>query len=127
MQGILLDSSIWICYLRPRERKDLKAAVQQAFSEEQVYTCWAIKAEVLIGARDESGFARLFDIFRVMPEVQLSEQVWEATAHLGHALRRQGLTVPLPDLLIDQSAIENDLVLWHVDEHFEYIRRFSSL
>jgi len=37
------------------------------------------------------------------------------------------MTVPLPDLLIAQAAIDGDLVLWHVDVHFEQMRRHGFL
>jgi predicted nucleic acid-binding protein len=126
-RGILLDSSVWICYLRPNGWEDLKTAVQQALVAEQVYTCWVVTAEILIGARDERGFTQLFNMLRVLREISLTGQVWEAAARMGYALRRQGITVPLPDLLIAQAAIDGDLVLWHVDEHYERLRRHGSL
>jgi predicted nucleic acid-binding protein len=126
-RGILLDSSAWICYLRPHGWEDLKTAVQQVLITEQVYTCWVVTAELLIGARDEQGFTQLFNTLRVLPEIPLTEQVWEAAARMGYTLRRQGITVPLPDLLIAQAAIDGDLVLWHVDDHYEQMRRHGSL
>lgn len=126
-RGILLDTSAWIGYLRPHGWEDLKAAVQQAFRADPVYTCWVVNAELLIGARDEPSFAQLFDTLRVLPEIALIPQLWEAVARLGYALRRQGVTVPLPDLVIAQAAIAGDLVLWHVDEHFEHVRRLTPL
>ena len=58
-RGILLGTSIWICYLRPHGWDDLKMAVQQVLTVEQVYTCWVVMAELLIGARDERGFTQL--------------------------------------------------------------------
>ncbi|RMG54847.1 MAG: PIN domain-containing protein [Acidobacteria bacterium] len=116
-----------ICYLRPHGWKDLKKAVQQALSDVKVSTCWVVKAEVLIGARDDAAFARLSDNLRVIPEVPVTAEVWATAARLGYALRRQGFMVPLPDLLIAQVAIEGGLVLWHADKHFEQIRHFSSL
>jgi predicted nucleic acid-binding protein len=126
-RGILLDSSVWICYLRPHGWEEIKATVRQAFVAEQVYTCWVVKAEILIGARDEPGFAQLSETLRVLPEIPVTDRVWEAAARLGYTSRRQGVTVPLPDLVIAQAAITGDLVLWHVDDHFEHLRRHSPL
>ena len=127
MANVLFDSSVWICYLRPKGWTDLKAAVQLAFVEEHVHTCPVVKAEVLIGTRDEAGFARLVGSFRALPDVTITDHVWEAATRLGYTLRRQGLTIPLTDLVIAQAAIENELVLWHVDGHFEQIRAASPL
>ena len=126
-RGILLDTSAWICYLRPRGWHDLKTAVQQALTTEQVSTCWVVKAELLIGARDERGFTQLFETLRALPEIPVTDRVWEAAARLGYTVRRQGVTIPLPDLVIAQAAMTGDLVLWHVDEHFEHLRRYSVL
>jgi predicted nucleic acid-binding protein len=126
-RGSLLDTSIWICYLRPHGWDDLKMAVQQVLTVEQVYTCWVVMAELLIGARDERGFTQLFETLRALPEILVTDRVWEATARLGYTLRRRGVTIPLPDLVIAQAAITGDLTLWHVDDHFEHLRRHSTL
>jgi predicted nucleic acid-binding protein len=126
-RGILLDTSTWICYLRPYRWDDLKLAVQQVLTVEQVYTCWMVMAELLIGARDERGFTQLFETLRALPEIPVTDRVWEAAARLGYTLRRRGVTIPLPDLLIAQAAITGDLTLWHVDDHFEHLRRHSPL
>jgi predicted nucleic acid-binding protein len=126
-RGILLDTSTWICYLRPHGWDDLKTAVQQVFTGEQVYTCWVVMAELLIGARDERGFTQLFETLRALPEIPVTDRVWEAATRLGYTVRRRGITIPLPDLVIAQAAITGDLTLWHVDDHFEYLRRHSTL
>jgi predicted nucleic acid-binding protein len=94
---------------------------------EPVYTCWVVMAELLIGARDERGFTQLFDTLRVLPEIPVTNWVWEAAARLGYTVQRQGITIPLPDLVIAQAAITGDLTLWHVDAHFEHLRRHSTL
>ena len=108
-RGILLDTSIWICYPRPHGWDDLKMAVQQVLTLEQVYTCWVVMAELLIGARDERGFTQLFETLRALPEILVTDRVWEAIARLGYTLRRWGGTIPLPDLVMAQAAITGDL------------------
>src|SRR2546430_14673333 len=126
-RGILLDTSTWICYLRPYRRDDLKLAVQQVLTVEQVYTCWMVMAELLIGARDERGFTQLFETLRALPEIPVTDRVWEAAARLGYTLRRRGVTIPLPDLLIAHAAITCALPPWHVDEHRQNPRRHIPL
>ncbi|MDA2937529.1 PIN domain nuclease [Acidobacteria bacterium AH-259-A15] len=126
-QGVLLDSSVWICYLRPSGWEDLKKAVKKLFTEERVYTCWVVKAELLVGARDEKAYRRLLSDLGILPEVPLTDQLWEKASFVGYALRRQGMSVPLPDLLVGQAAAEKNLLLWHVDEHFEQIRAVVPL
>ncbi|HPU77313.1 MAG TPA: hypothetical protein PKY84_03330 [Thermosynergistes sp.] len=59
---------------------DLKAAVQRALSEGRIYTCWVVKAEVLVGAKDEEGFVTLLDNLRALPEIPVTGKLWEAAA-----------------------------------------------
>jgi hypothetical protein len=126
-ERILLDPSGWIYYFRPQGWEDLKAAVQRALSEGRISTCWVVKAEVLVGAKDEESFVTLLDNLRALPKIPVTGKLWEAAARLGHSMQRQGLTIPLPDLLIAQAAMEGNLVLWHIDEHFERMSRYSPL
>lgn len=123
----LLDSSVWISYFRPEGGQVLKRAVQQALRRGDVFTCQVVRTEILIGARDDKSFAKLADHLAAVPEVPLNESVWEWAARLGYLMRKKGVIVPVPDLLIAQAALAHDLVLWHVDEHYEVIRRFAPL
>jgi predicted nucleic acid-binding protein len=123
----LLDSSVWIRYLRPRGEELLKAAVREVLHQGRVATCWAIRTELLVGARDDHAFAQLLEALQRVPDVALTPEIWVEAARLGYRLRQQGLLVPLPDLLVAQCAIAGGLTLWHADEHFEWIRSHSTL
>ena len=122
-QGVLLDTSLWIRYFRPRGAEEVKAQVKRALLAERVFTCWVVKAELLVGARDEEAFERLSRDLEALEEIPITKEVWLGAARLGYTRRRNGITVPLPDLLIAQLAIAEKLELWHVDEHFEEIKR----
>lgn len=125
---MLLDSSVWIRYLRPRGSEELKTAVHEALADGRVATCWVVNAELLIGARDEAAFDTLLEGLLGLPEVPITEGLWEEAARLGHRLRKQqGLLVPLPDLLIAQCAISSGRILSHADEDFERVGQLSSL
>jgi predicted nucleic acid-binding protein len=124
---VLLDTSVWIHYLRPEGREELKAAVKKALTEGRVFSCWVVRAEILVGSRDKKSFEKLLEHLGAVPDVPIDEEIWKEAARLGHTLRKAGLTIPLPDLLITQTALVKDLMLWHADSHFEEIRRFASL
>ena len=89
--------------------------------------CWPIIAELPIGARDDQAFSHLRSLLQTLPRVSTSEIVWVDAAALGQSMRLRGFGIPLPDLLISQAAIHSGLILWHVDVHYERVRRFSSL
>lgn len=90
-------------------------------------TCWPVIAQLLVGARDEEAYSRLSGLLQALPRVSIGEAAWEGAAKLGHTMRRRGFAIPLADLLIAQAAMLNNVELWHVDTHYEEVRRFSSL
>ena len=76
-----------------------------------VFTCWVVKAELLVGARDEEDFEQLSMDLEALEEKRITDEVWLGAARLRHTLRCNWITVPLPDLLIAQVAIAEKLEL----------------
>jgi predicted nucleic acid-binding protein len=117
----LLDTSVWIHYLRFDGQQELKTAVKNALIEGRVLSCSVVRTEILVGSRDEKSFAKLSEHFEAVPDISIDATVWEGAARLGYTLRKKGITIPLPDLLIAEAAMQREAVLWHVDNHFEEI------
>ncbi len=72
-------------------------------------------------------FGRLSSLFQALPEVPLGSGIWERSAELGFRVRRAGVSVPLPDLLIAQAASAAGLELWHMDVHFDILSSHLAL
>ena len=83
--------------------------------------------ELLVGTRDYAGFRKLDKLLDALPEVPIDDVVWREAARLGSDLQRHGITVPLPDLLIAEAAIQAEIELWHTDDHFEEITKLVPL
>jgi len=123
----LLDTSVWI-HLNRRNppgrilhRADsLIAANLAAFNQ-------VIRGEILIGCRTEREYLANNTQIGALLELPLHQPAWDAAANLGFALRRKGLTVALPDLLIAASALEHDAIVVHADADFDNIARHSDL
>lgn len=126
-EPVFIDTSVWVHYLRPEGREELKASVKKALTKGRVFSCWVVRAEILIGSRDEKSFDKLLEHLGVVPDIPIDEGVWKEAARLGYTLRKEGVPIPLPDLLIAQAALAKDLLLWHADNHFEEICRFVPL
>ncbi len=124
---VLVDTSVWVLYLRTGRHGNVKTAVRDVLDRQDVRTCWVIKAELLVGARDDEAFENLAQRLAALPEVPIDASIWEGGARLGNRLRREGLLVPLPDLLIAQTAVAQNIALWHADEDFERIRQLVPL
>ncbi|MDF1553503.1 MAG: PIN domain nuclease [Deferrisomatales bacterium] len=119
MKRVLVDTSVWVSFFRKSGGSAVQTIVQDALLEGRVVTCWVVQAELLVGTRTVGGFERLNALFSNLVHIPMGESLWDAVARLGFELRRKGLTVPLPDLLIAQSALAGGCELWHADRHYE--------
>jgi predicted nucleic acid-binding protein len=125
--GVLLDTSAWVAFFSPKGHKLLKSQVQDALDAERVHTCSVVVCELLVGARDRSAFAKLDQLLNALPDAPIDRDVWKRAAGLGFSLRKQGQSVPLPDLLIAEACRRHALELWHLDAHYEAIRDQAPL
>lgn len=124
---VLLDTSVWVRYIRRGGSAVLKEEVQAALEEDRVCTCLPIVMELLIGSRNDADFDDLRERLSALHDVALGEEAWIASARVGNQMRRAGVLVPMPDLLIAQAAVSQKLALWHLDDDFDEIARFMPL
>jgi|AntAceMinimDraft_16_1070373.scaffolds.fasta_scaffold53532_2 predicted nucleic acid-binding protein len=124
---VLVDSSVWIHYFRRSGGRRAKETLKEALMGGRVATCWVVKAELLVGTRNEANFRKLDDLLRGLTDVPIDASVWHKAAQIGAKLRRRGVTLPLPDLLIAQAAMQAEIELWHADNHFEEIGKIVPL
>lgn len=123
-EQFLVDTSVWIETLRPGGRQEITDWLREVLLKEAVTLAPPIRTEILLGARDEKQYAELAETLDVLPLLQGEEQkVWEQAASLGFRLRRQGLVIPLLDLLIVSWAAHYSCILAHRDRHFDLIAR----
>ena len=117
----LVDTSVWIKALRRGGEPEIMGWLRDALLREAVVLAPPVRAEVLMGARDENEFAGLEKMLGILPMLDAGTAVWDHAASNGFRLRKQGITVPLTDLLIIAFAITNHCVVVHRDRHFELI------
>jgi len=121
-ERFLVDTSVWIEALRPGGRPDIAAWLKQAILRDSVVLAQPVRAELLIGTRDERQSEELKQKLSALPLLEAGNQAWERAASLGSRLRRRGRTVTLVDLLIASLALEGSHILAHRDEHFELVK-----
>ena len=93
------------------------------FTTFPVAVCGATRAEVLAGARDPADRAKLVGLLSTFRHVPAPESVWDTVGDHLCALRRGGITVPFPDVVLATLAITNDIELWTRDGHFALVRQ----
>jgi predicted nucleic acid-binding protein len=118
---ILVDTSVLIDYLRGTENQ-VVAAFDRILEQHMPYGINEfIYLEILQGARTEKEYRKLQEYFATIPFYSLGrgKESFEQAAYLNFACRRSGVMVRSTiDLLVVQTAIENNLFLLHNDSDF---------
>jgi predicted nucleic acid-binding protein len=127
---ILVDTSVLIDFLRGEENPAVQRFLQVIDREIPFGICPLVFLEVLQGAATEKDF----NLLRECLQSQVFFDIKEGRASIAEAagmsleLRRKGKAVGNPvDLLIAQTAIDNDLYLLHDDSDFDRIKQVSRL
>jgi predicted nucleic acid-binding protein len=127
---ILVDTSVWIDYLKGRQTPESRR-LQQVLDEgvsfginELVY------GELLAGARDAREWATLGAYFSTQRfySLRVESAFFEDAARIFFDCRRKGITLSgLADCLIAQNALDHDVALLHCDADFPAIAKVRPL
>ncbi len=124
---ILVDSSVWIYYYRPRVAEKIKSLLIGAITRDEIAVNGIIEVEILNGITEEKDFEKVKSDFGAFMTIALGDSVFIAAGELGSSLRRKGFSVPATDLIIAASALTSDCQLIHIDSHFDTIARYTPL
>lgn len=123
---ILVDTSVWVAFLRRRRPLDLEGLVD--FDE--VVTCPPVLQEVLQGTRTDRDYAALRLGLLALPcvDAEVPRQRYLGAADLYRTARGRGLTVRSGvDCLIAAMAIAHDLTVLHLDRDYDRLAGVSRL
>lgn len=118
---ILVDTSVLIDFLKGKENNSV-SVLEKILEKGMPYGInELIYLEVLQGSRSPEEFNKLKEYLETLPFYYLTygKESYERTARLNLICRQLGVTIRSTiDLLIAQTAIENDLFLLHNDSDF---------
>ena len=115
---ILVDSSAWIHLLRPDGDPRVRARVERALQAGEACWCPVVRLELWKGASGDHDKRVLGDFERLLPELPINAQVWDAAYNLARRARAAGMTIPVTDLLIAACARHHGAELEHADTDF---------
>ena len=120
----LVDTAVWVDFLRGRKVAHVSALTTLLESEEAVGTAPTILQEILQGADSDRTFEKWLEYFSdlvcYLPRDLEASHI--AAARLYQKCRRAGRTPRSSnDCLIATIAVEHELVLLHNDRDFEVI------
>lgn len=120
MTSILIDSSVWIGFFRGDESvRDVSNLIEL----NQICTNNLILAELVpaLHQKKENHLIELLNSIRNIPiEINWKEIIKYQEMNLHHGLNHIGI----PDLIILQNTINNELFLYSLDKHFELMSKF---
>jgi len=121
---ILVDTSVIIDYLKGVNNKPVSALDKIIESGIPYGINDFIYQEILQGSKTKEEFNKLKEYLETIPFYYLKngKESYEKAAYMNLLCRKSGITVRSTiDLLIAETAIENDLFLLHNDKDFEMI------
>ncbi|QTQ12394.1 PIN domain-containing protein [Treponema parvum] len=120
---VLVDTSVWIEYFRGSARSSV---LKELIHNNTLCINNLVLAELLpfINLKKEYALKRLLlAIKRVELEIDWDEIIDMQTRNLSHGINKVGI----PDLIIAQNAINNNLFLFSFDKHFGLMRDLFAL
>ena len=119
-QRVLIDTSIWVEYFRDRNHK-LVAAVKDLIMNQHALLCGVVLSELLAGVKVKKDREALKQTLDALEYTEASRSTWISAGEMSSRLRRQGIGVPLTDLLLAALALENGSDIFTLGNHFDRI------
>ena len=116
MAAILVDSTFYIA--QQRAGRDVRRMVGPWLIGGLLWNCGVIRAEVLRGVIKPKIKQDWIEFFDLLPNVETGEQLWREASELAWTLDRQGLVLPLTDIVVACCALRESALLISTDKHF---------
>ena len=117
---LMPDTCVWIDFLKNRNTP-LTLQLEQALLQGEVYTCGVVLYELLQGIRNPGEDQQVQAAFDALVMLEVTAQTWVSAAKLSSELRKQGITLPMSDIIIAAVALEHNVTIMTVDHHFHRI------
>lgn len=123
---VLVDTSVWIDFFRNKETS-LRRQVIRVLRDRNAYYTGIIALELYRGARTKKEISILDKLFLSIEKIMEREETHKEAGLMGFELAKKGITIGTVDLLIAQLSLENDLILFTMDQHFKTITNHYPL
>jgi len=120
MSKVIVDTSVWIQFFNAPQSKE-KKEIDKLLNDNRVAVVGVIVSELLQGSRSQRDFEKIEDKINALPYMEVSKNTWMEVSRTSFQLRKQGITVPLTDILIAIVARENGCEIYTLDPHFKKI------
>jgi predicted nucleic acid-binding protein len=124
---VLIDTSAWLFALKKDFHPTIKKRIEELLLESDVAINGMIELGLLGGARSEKEYNRLKNRLEALYYVEADRPLWYLASKIAFDLKRKGMSIPYPDIVIAASALKEGAVLIHADSHFDLIAEHTDL
>jgi len=124
---ILVDTSLWIEAFKKDCPEKIKEMIFKAIDEDNAFITGIIMVELLSGAKTVKKYEQLKNNLEALIYLDTTVEVWNKAAKIAFTLKRKGINVPSGDILIASLSVKYDILLIHMDKHFELIGKYTDL
>lgn len=117
--GVIVDTSVFIEFFKGSS--EIAKEVLNLLQRTRVLTTGIILAELLQGIKNPKEEERLTELLTGIKMLEIDNSLWVKAGKLSSSLRRRGINIPLTDIAIAVLAIEKDITLFTLDNHFTKI------
>ena len=123
---VLVDSSLWVHQLRKSGESAKRDRVNALLAGGEAAWCQPVRLELWRGVTNDAERKTLRHYGKLLPQYEISSDVWERAVRLADRGRATGLTVPLADLLIFACAKVHEVEVAHDDAHFDELAKLEA-
>jgi predicted nucleic acid-binding protein len=123
---VLVDSSLWVHQLRKSGDPAKRNRVNELLESGDAAWCPAVRLELWRGVTNDAERKTLRRYEALLPDYEISGEIWKQAIQLADRARASGVTVPMADLLIFACAKVHDLEVAHDDTHFDELMKLEA-
>lgn len=120
MNKVIVDTSVWIQFFNVPQSQE-KVQVDKLLNNNRVVIVGIIISELLQRSHSRKDYEEIEDKIIALPYVEVSKNTWREVGKISFKLRKQGITLPLTDIVIATLAKENGYEIYTLDPHFKKI------
>ena len=123
---VLVDSSLWVHQLRKSGDAARRDRVNALLENGEAAWCPVVRLELWRGVTNDAERKTLRRYEALLPDYDISAEVWTRSIQLADRARISGVTVPLANLLIFACANIHGLEVAHDDTHFDELLKLEA-
>ena len=123
---VLVDSSLWVHQLRKGGDSAKRDRVNTLLESGEAAWCPVVRLELWRGVTNDVERKTLRRYAALLPDYEISLEVWNRSIQLADRGRASGVSVPLADLLIFACAKIHELDVAHDDIHFDELAKLEA-